>query len=117
MSETTTPATNPTPPAPRPRRGKLTFAAIVIAVALATAGITALLMNMFTRKQEAPQPFARTAGINKPPPAPPEWGKNWPRQYDSYQRTADVTRTRYGGSEAMPQQKLDRDPWLKRMYA
>lgn len=48
-------------------------------------------------------------------PAP--WGTNWPRQYDSYQRTADVTHTRFGGSSAMPEQKLDRDPWLRRLYA
>jgi nitrite reductase (cytochrome c-552) len=45
------------------------------------------------------------------------WRKNWPRQYDGYARTVDATHTRYGGSEAMPQQKLDRDPWLKRMYS
>jgi nitrite reductase (cytochrome c-552) len=29
----------------------------------------------------------------------------------------DNERTRYGGSEAMPEQKLERDPWLRRMYA
>jgi nitrite reductase (cytochrome c-552) len=28
-----------------------------------------------------------------------------------------VTRTRYGGSEALPEQKIERDPWLKRMFA
>jgi nitrite reductase (cytochrome c-552) len=123
MSETTPPtmtttSTPPAPePAPRPRRAKLTFAAIVIAVALATAGVTALLVNMFTRQQEARQPFVRIVDVTEQTTDPAEWGKNWPREYDSYKRTADVTRTRYGGSEAMPQQKLDRDPWLKRMYA
>jgi nitrite reductase (cytochrome c-552) len=110
---TTPPASHPAPPRPR----VWTFAAVVIAVALATAGVTALLVNMFTRQQEARQPFVRVVDVSENTTDPAEWGKNWPREYDSYRRTADVTRTRYGGSEAMPQQKLDRDPWLKRMYA
>ncbi len=118
MSETTNPPTAETPkPADHPRRGKFTFAGIIISVALATAGITALLVNMFTRQQEARVPFMRVVEVNETSTDPAEWGKNWPREYDSYQRTADVTRTHFGGSEAMPQQKLDRDPWLKRMYA
>lgn len=44
---------------------------------------------------------------------------NWPKQHDSYQRTAVATRTRFGGhggSEALPDQKIERDPWLKRMF-
>ena len=28
-----------------------------------------------------------------------------------------MTRTRFGGSEALPEQKIERDPWLKRMFA
>jgi nitrite reductase (cytochrome c-552) len=28
-----------------------------------------------------------------------------------------VSRTQYGGSEALPQEKIDRDPWLKRLFA
>ena len=31
---------------------------------------------------------------------PAVWGKNFPLQYDDYQRTVDQVRTRYGGSEA-----------------
>ena len=44
---------------------------------------------------------------------------NWPRQYETYQLTALATRTRFGGhggSEALPAQKIERDPWLKRMF-
>ncbi|HUR28026.1 MAG TPA: ammonia-forming cytochrome c nitrite reductase subunit c552, partial [Planctomycetota bacterium] len=51
---------------------------------------------------------------------PAKWGVNWPKQYDGYKRTAITTRTRFGGhggSEAMPAEKLERDPWLKRMFA
>ncbi|HND85028.1 MAG TPA: ammonia-forming cytochrome c nitrite reductase subunit c552 [Pseudobdellovibrionaceae bacterium] len=61
---------------------------------------------------------------------PAVWGKNFPHQYDSYLRTADMSRTKYGGSEAVPhiptdkdprsvvtQQKTDEDPRLKTMWA
>ena len=47
------------------------------------------------------------------------WGKNWPKQYDTYKLTAQHTKTRYGGhggSEALPEEKIERDPWLKRMF-
>ena len=58
---------------------------------------------------------------------PAEWGKNFPRQYDSYKRTVDVERTRYGGSEADPAavgaegvkksfSNIERDPRLKTMW-
>jgi len=50
---------------------------------------------------------------------PEKWAVNWPKQHDSYQRTAVATRTRFGGhggSEALPDQKIERDPWLKRMF-
>jgi nitrite reductase (cytochrome c-552) len=48
---------------------------------------------------------------------PAVWGQNWPHQYDSYLRTVDYERTRYGGSDAIPKQKLDADPWLRLMWA
>jgi nitrite reductase (cytochrome c-552) len=122
MSETKTTTTNTTEafgggrPAPH-HRGPLSLAAVIVAVALATAAVAALLVSIFTRKQEARQPFVRLVEVNELTTDPAQWGKNWPREYDSYQRTVDTTRTRYGGSEAMPAQKLERDPWLKRMYA
>ena len=116
MSETTEPVKVDPHPGPRPPR-KWTFAALVISIALATAALAALLVNIFTRQQEARTPFVRVVEVDETTTDPAEWGKNWPRQYDGYKRTADVTRTRYGGSEAMPEQKLDRDPWLRRMYA
>jgi len=51
------------------------------------------------------------------------WGRNWPAQYDSYRNTSLATATKYGGrglgaSDAGPaEQKLDRDPWLRRIFA
>ena len=50
-------------------------------------------------------------------PTPPSGARTCPAQFDTYQRTADTTRTRFGGSEAMPEQKIDRDPWLRRMFS
>ena len=50
---------------------------------------------------------------------PEKWKINWPKQYDSYKKTSLATSTRFGGhggSEALPEQKIERDPWLKRMF-
>jgi nitrite reductase (cytochrome c-552) len=98
-------------------RGKLTlFAAVAVAAAVASAGITALLVNIFERKQEAKDPYLKLVQVSEETTDPETWGMNWPRQFDAYKRTADATRTKFGGSEALPAQKLERDPWLKRMY-
>ena len=94
-------------------------AAVIVVVAIATAAVTALLVNIFERKSEARQPFVRLVQVTEDTTDPAEWGVNWPKQYDSYLRTAEATRTRFGGhggSEAMPEQKIERDPWLKRMF-
>lgn len=88
-------------------------------VAVATVLVTALLINIFERKIEAKNPYVRLVEVTEDDTDPAKWGTNWPREYDSYKLTAQTTRTRFGGhggSEAMPQEKMDRDPWLKRMF-
>jgi len=93
--------------------------ALALIVAAATAGITALLMNIAERKQEARESYVRLVEVDEDTTDPAKWGVNWPKQYDSYQRTAITTRTRFGGhggSEALPEEKIERDPWLKRMF-
>lgn len=100
------------------RNGKL-FWAIVLGAALGSALVTALLVNIFERKTEARTPFVRLVEVTEDDTDPAKWGTNWPRQYESYLRTAVATRTRFGGhggSEALPEQKIERDPWLKRMF-
>ena len=80
---------------------------------------TGLLMNIFERKEEARKPFVRLVEVGEDDTDPAKWGINWPRQYDSYRLTALATRTRFGGhggSEALPEEKIERDPWLKRMF-
>jgi nitrite reductase (cytochrome c-552) len=108
---------NPVPiPGATPRR-LWPYLVITVVTALATFAVTALLINIFTRKSEERVAFVRVAAVDEATTDPATWGRNWPRQHDSYQRTVDVTHTRYGGSDAMPAQKLDRDPWLRRMYS
>src|SRR5688572_20761755 len=99
------------------RAGYLTLIAVVAASA---AGLTALLMNIFERKVEQRSPFVRLVEVGENDTDPAKWGKNWPQQYDSYKRTALPTKTRFAGhqgSESLPDEKIARDPWLKRMFA
>lgn len=108
---------------------KWIFAAVGGA-AVTTILLVALVVNIFERKTESKNPFYRVVEINDDIDDPAVWGKNFPHQYDTYLKTADVRRTKYGGSEALPhvptdkdprptvsQQKLDEDPRLKIMWA
>src|SRR5687767_3098866 len=104
------------PPPPR-RRPPSRYVLVMAITAVVTFAVAALLVSIFTRKVEERTPFVRLVEVNESTTDPEVWRKNWPREYDGYSRTVDATRTRYGGSEAMPQQKLDRDPWLKRLFS
>jgi len=103
---------------------------IVALTAVAAVAIAALLTNIFERKSEAQNPFYRVVELADTTDDPAVWGKNFPIQYDSYRRTVDQERTRYGGSEALPhpptnadprtivaQSRLDEDPRLKQFWA
>ena len=91
--------------------------AVAAIAAFLAAGTAALLTNIIERKHEAKNPYVRLVDVREETVDAAAWGMNWPRQYDDYLRTVDVTRTRFGGSEALPAQKIERDPWLKRMFA
>src|SRR6476620_299370 len=103
---------------------------LIVIVAAAAAGITALLVNIFERKQEGRNPFFRVVEITDQTEDPALWGRNFPLQYDGYLQTVDQQRTKYGGSEALPkapteadprsvvaQSRLEEDPRLKTMWA
>ena len=99
--------------------GKKLLVGLLILTAAATAVVTGLLVNIFERKDEARKPYLRQVEVGEDDTDPAKWGVNWPREYDTYQRTAITTRTRFGGhggSEALPEEKIERDPWLKRMF-
>ena len=73
------------------------FTGVVLIFGVATALVTALLMNIFERKIEAKNPFVRLVEVTEDDTDPEKWGINLPKQYDSYLRTAVTTRTRFGG--------------------
>jgi nitrite reductase (cytochrome c-552) len=108
--------TDPTPARSSFAR-RLVYPAAIVATAALTFGLTALLMNINQRKQEARETFVRVVPLDENTVDPAVWGKNFPREYDGYLRTADNERTQYGGSEALPPEKLERDPRLRRIYA
>ena len=92
---------------------------LLVVVAVAAAAGAALLTNIFDRKQEAKTTTTRLVEVTQDTTDPAKWGVNWPKQYDSYLLTAQTTRTRFGGhggSEALPEEKINRDPWLKKMF-
>jgi nitrite reductase (cytochrome c-552) len=117
--------------ADRPVRSRLPLVAVVVVLAAAGAvAVTALLVNIFQRQQEARNPFYRVVELNDETVDPEVWGRNFPLQFDGYRRTVDQVRTRYGGSEAVPrtpsatdprsviaQSRLEEDPRLKTFWA
>ncbi|HJR43894.1 MAG TPA: ammonia-forming cytochrome c nitrite reductase subunit c552 [Gemmatimonadaceae bacterium] len=95
--------------APRRWSGKWMIVA-AFGAAIVTLLVAALLTNIFERRLEARNPFYRVVELTDTTTDPSVWGKNFPLQYDAYRRTVDQTRTRYGGSEAMPQYPTADDP-------
>lgn len=98
------------PTDPEHRRSKRLFAAVIVLAAVASIAVTALLVNIFERKQEARNPFYRVVDLNDTIDDPATWAKDFPLQYDLYMRTVDMQRTKYGGSEAMPHSPTEADP-------
>jgi nitrite reductase (cytochrome c-552) len=106
---------------------KMRYILVAIGTALAMLGVFALRDNMSARKTEAKTTVFKVAEVNERTTDPAVWGRNYPRQYDSYKRTVDMERTRYGGSEADPGaigadnvrktfSNIERDPRLKSMW-
>ena len=92
---------------------RLIFGISVLVFAVASALVAALLTNIHARKMEAAKPYVRIQEVTEDTTDPAVWGINWPRQYDLYRKTALTTRTRFGGhggSEALPEEKIERDP-------
>src|SRR5688500_9569586 len=95
------------------------LATLVAVTALAAVALTALLLDIFQKKVEQRNPYVRVVEVGEDDTDPAKWGRNWPLQYDGYKRTLLPTKTRFGGhagSEALPEEKIERDPWLKKMF-
>ena len=101
---------------PTSRRG-LALWVYIVGIALVagiTFGVLLLYQNIVTRKAEATQHVFRVVEVDENTVDPAIWGKNYPRQYDSYRRTVDIVHTKHGGSEAF--QHLDRDPRWRTIF-
>jgi nitrite reductase (cytochrome c-552) len=107
-------------PSPAPARSRSLFYVVLLVVTAAvTFGLVALLMNIRERREEAQEHFVKLVELTEDTIDPAIWGRNFPRQYDSYKRTVDMERTRHGGNEAYPVKaasKLELDPFLRRLY-
>src|SRR5262249_8734324 len=124
---TATPPLGTAPAAEGPDMGRWRTWLLPLLAMFGIAGLNvillALLTNIFERKQEARQPFVRMVEVTEDTMNPKIWSQNWPLQYDSYLRTSVPTTTKYGGrglgggDTGPAAQKLDRDPWLKRIFA
>ncbi len=101
------------------RRVAISYALVFLVAALGVVLIAALLINIFERKAESKNPYVRLVEVTEDTTDPEPWGVNWPKQYESYNLTALASQTRFGGhggSESLPDQKIERYPWLKRMF-
>jgi len=103
------------PASPLESGNAVLWSIVLVGAAAATVVVVWVLVTMFERKQEARTPFVRVAPVSEVTTDPEPWGKNWPHQFDGYKRTAGDAF--YGGSSAMTESKLDRQPWLRRLYA
>ena len=117
--------TSPTPK----RRGKAGPIVLGVIIAFAAYGVLTLLANIGERKNEGRTTFFQVTEITEDIDDPAEWGKNFPLQYDDYQKTVDIAHTKYGGSEALPRtptaddprtevapSKIEADPRMVRMW-
>jgi nitrite reductase (cytochrome c-552) len=97
---------------------KIGYVLLVVLAAAAMLGVMLLRENIATRKAEAKQVVFKLVNLTEQTVDPAEWGKNFPRQYDSYRRTAERTGTTYGGggSDTYAPSKLDADPRLKTIF-
>jgi nitrite reductase (cytochrome c-552) len=94
------------------------FLAVLVVVAVAAAVVSALLVNIFERKQEAKDPYLKLVNVTEETTDPRPWGTNWPREFEQYQRTVEPSRTNFGGGDApAAKEKAETFPWLTRMFA
>jgi nitrite reductase (cytochrome c-552) len=114
----------------RARDWRIWVGAAVLVGGLGAFGGAALLVNIAGRKAEAANPFYRVVELSDTIDDPAVWGKNFPRHYDAYMRTAEMTSTKYGGSYPILREpteddprtvvtvsKIEQDPRLQRLWA
>ena len=97
---------------------KMIYVAISLLTATLTVAILLLRENIATRKAEARQVAFTLVDLNEQTLDPAIWGRTFPRQYDGYRQTSELTGTRYGGggSEGLSTDKLKEDPRLVSLF-
>jgi nitrite reductase (cytochrome c-552) len=80
--------------------GRSLFFAVTFIVALVATFLLGLLASSITmRKAEARRAYVGPAGVDQFEPRSELWGKNYPREYESYLSSRDTTfRSKYNGS-------------------
>lgn len=91
------------------------YVGLTLLFAVTTGLIVAFLGNIQQRKNEGKEHFLKLVELDENSIDPELWKTNFPRQYDGYRRTVDISRTKHGGSEMID--KLAQDPFLKRLFA
>ncbi|MCS6852734.1 MAG: ammonia-forming cytochrome c nitrite reductase subunit c552 [Gemmataceae bacterium] len=91
------------------------YVVVLTLTGVGTFLLVGLIVNIQERKQEAQERWFPLVELDEDTVDPAVWGRNFPRQYDSYLRTVDTERTRHGGSEAVS--KLEENPRLRRIFA
>ncbi|RRD05167.1 ammonia-forming cytochrome c nitrite reductase subunit c552 [Arachnia propionica] len=64
---------------------------VLLFVAVAAAGLTWLLTNIFQHREEAKHPFTQVVELTDTTYDPAVWGQNFPIHYDQYKKTAEDT--------------------------
>ncbi len=102
----------------------LLIAVIMVAGAMITGGIAALLINIFQHKQEGTQQPFRVVALDEKSFDPAVWGQNFPKQYETFKKTAEMpeeekqfrTPTTLDPRAFLAKSKLTADPRLVTMW-
>ena len=106
---------NPTPFFSRPL---VRMGLIAAGAALATVLVMSLYASISNRKAEAKQTSLKLVDLDEKVVDPAQWGKNFPREYETYLKTSEKYSTKYGGagSEALPKSRIQEDPRLVTIF-
>lgn len=93
-------------------KNKVLFVVTILVVFL----LGLLASSIINRKSEAKYKYVPNVLIGENEPRNEEWGKNYPREYQSYLQTADTSFSSYQGGSAM-RDVLEEDPRLVVLWA
>ena len=99
-------------------RRRVALVAVRSAVGGVACGVTALLTNIFQRKQEAKNPYVRLVEVDRGDDRPGAVGHELAarvRRLPAHRRRQPHPLRRL--ARRCPSEKIERDPWLKRMFA